>query len=146
MIIEVENKMSEQSKETTESDSSVVRPASDTFKRAVCHSVSIVVECEHCSRNYFDSEQAECFEEGELEELLLKAENKPDKYIDTDSTHWGHIDGKQAVVNCCCNVLRKYENFIWDHRYIISDYLKDRIRENHESAKRDLDNIGKLKV
>lgn len=127
-------------------DTVVRHDASDIFKQAVCHSSSISVQCEFCGRNYFDSEQAGCFEEGELEELQLMAKSEPDKYIDGDFTHWGDIDGKQVVVNCCCNALRKYEDFIWSHRHIIIDYLKDRIRENCQNAEADNESINQLDV
>ena len=50
---------------------------------------------------------------------------------------WGNIDGKQAVYGCECNQDSKYEQFIWNHRYIIADYLIARATQELKDAKKE---------
>lgn len=112
--------------------------ASPMFTDVVVDSGSISVDCEFCGRTFFeDSEQAGDWEPGELEGLRKRAKEEPDKVIGMDSVHWGTIDGKQAVVGCPCNALRKYEDFIWNHRRMIMKYISARVKDIVERALED---------
>lgn len=104
---------------------------SELFKQAVLHSGSCHISCELCDRTHFSTDTSFDWEEGELESLLEKAEAEPDMYINhgNDSPSWGFFNDKQAVVDCPCNKLKGYEDFIWDNRHVIAKYLKARANE-----------------
>lgn len=119
-----------------------VKPPSEHMERAVQRAGSISITCELCKREHFASGSPGYFEEGELEKLQAKAEKDPDKYVEdhsSDDVPWGHIDGKQAVIGCPCNGLRRYEDFIWHNRDVIARYLVNRAKENLEDAQRDVE-------
>ena len=48
------------------------------------------------------------------------------------------IDGRTFVDGCPCNGLRKYEDWIWNHRNAIRDYLKARIDQEYHWAQQEL--------
>lgn len=116
---------------------------SDEFADAVCDSGSIVIDCELCGRTHFNDETGS-FEEGEYEELCKNAEKEPDKYVQyrDESVHWGRIDGRQAVIDCPCDGLEKYEKFIWNNRYVIAKYLKARAVREKEDSDRQLEALN----
>jgi hypothetical protein len=104
----------------------------DYFIDSICHSGSLVTDCDFCGRVHFATYgNEEFFDEGELEELYEKQKQNPEKYIehyDCSNVSWGNLDGKQVVYDCPCDEekLSKYEDFIWKHRFIIAKYLKSR--------------------
>ena len=113
-------------------------PPSDMFMEAVTDAGSISINCELCGRTHF----ATCddnvdFDEGELESLRAKAAENPDKYME-DATvsmiSWGYIDNQQVVHGCPCNIARRYEDWIWQHRCLITSYMKNRIRSQKREA------------
>jgi len=55
------------------------------------------------------------------------------------------IDGKQAVYGCSCNEARKYEDFIWNHRHIIADYLEARVSKMNKQMKEENGLVKQLK-
>jgi len=121
---------------------------SEEFKLAIGHVSSIEILCELCGRGHFSADE-NSFEEGEFEKLLKKHEENPDKYIfhsDEDSVIYGYINGKQAVVDCPCNELSKYETFFWNHRYIIEEYFTARANKELEDAKENKDLADKVKT
>ena len=110
---------------------------SDDFQDAVTGGGSIVADCGLCGRTVFeDDRHAGDWEEGELEGLRDKTEKEPDKYVGfgARSVGTGYINNIQVVTNCPCNGLRPYENFIWNHRRIISDYIAKRTKRIAEAA------------
>jgi len=112
--------------------------ASEVFWDAIINAGSLVITCEFCGRTYFGSYSEGWYDEGELEDLRASAKKEPDKYIelyDTDSISWGYIDGRQAVYSCACNNVVKYENWIWQHRHLISQYLNKRVKKMKEDLK-----------
>ncbi len=118
-----------------------MKKTSEHFNRAIISSSSISIDCPFCGRVHYASFNNEGnFEEGELEDLRKKAKKEPKKYIEHDysSIEWGYLDGKQYVVDCECNGARRYEDFIWNHRYLILNYLDRRNCEIKEKAD-DLD-------
>lgn len=123
------------------------KPPSDEFMRAVISSGSPTIMCEFCGRVHFATLESYLYEEGELEDLLAKAKENPDKYIEdasSDSIPWGRLDGGQAVWGCPCNKPRKYEDFIVRHRWIIEAFLTARSRKLEEEAKLNKANARKI--
>jgi len=113
---------------------------SEEFKVAVLHGGSVSVLCELCGRQYFSSEMLHTGDEEDAkwyEKYKKLAKKEPDKYIEvSDSMSWGNIDEKQAVVDCKCHGLAKYENFIWANRFVIANYLKARSQKEAATASR----------
>jgi hypothetical protein len=113
-------------------------PASDDFMDAVRRGGGIVRECEACGRTCFeDDEHAGDWENGELERLRDNALKEPDRYVAMSRVESGYLGGKEVVVNCPCNFLKKYEDFIWGHRHIIATYIAKRAKEKAEAALED---------
>lgn len=112
-------------------------PPSDEFMGAVCNAGSIVADCEFCGRTHFVDEHWGDFEEGEFENLMKKYEEDPDKYVfnnEYSSVSLGYLDGKQVVWGCPCNAGSRYEEFMWNHRYIFRDYIKAKAKKIAENA------------
>lgn len=113
-------------------------PPSDEFMDAVRYGSGIVRECEACGRICFeDDESAGSWEEGELERLRENAVKDPDKYLAMDRVESGRMNGKEVVVNCPCNFLKKYEDFIWAYRHVIAKYIAVRAKQQAEEAYHD---------
>jgi len=114
------------------------KPPSDEFMEALISGGSIVTECELCGRVHFATwDDGADWEEGELEELRANADKEPDRYIEDatcSSISWGYLDGQQAVWGCPCNIARKYEDWIWGHRELVTSYLRKRIRDQKRDA------------
>lgn len=112
---------------------------SNAFINAIINSgTSCDILCEWCGRIHFSSWEPWCYDnKKELEDLQLKAKEEPDKYIEwaSETIHWGNFDGKQIVFGCLCNnKLDRFEEWIWKHKYIISDYFKERTKLELERA------------
>lgn len=107
--------------------------ASDEFMRAICgHGALCSILCEHCGRTHFVGDGHGDYEDGELEDLRTNAQRNPGEYIehnDYDSIDWGYINGKQIVWGCPCNSARRFEQWIWSHRYAIAKYLRLRAEQ-----------------
>jgi len=103
------------------------------FMRAVIHSGTNVINCTLCGRVHFAGiKNGYDWVKGEYEDLVKQAEKNPNKFIahyDTDSISWGSFAGKQIVDGCPCNLARKYEEIIWEGRFVIADYLKNKVEE-----------------
>jgi len=116
-----------------------IQPPSETFERVIQRAGSLVQTCELCKRVHFATAEEGVFEKGELADLRAKAKARPGAYIEDgsyDSVSWGTIDGQQAVIGCPCNGLRRYENFIWNNRFLIMEYLKQKAKDQLEEATR----------
>lgn len=105
-----------------------LRPPSEYFERALTTGGSIVMDCDFCGRTHFeDSEGAGDWDDGELEGLRAKAIAQPDKYHGCNySVCGGDVNGKRFVIDCPCNGVRPFEDFIWSHGEMIARYLHDR--------------------
>lgn len=117
-------------------------PPSEIMEGAITMAGSIAITCELCDRTHFASGEPAFFDKGELAELRAKAEKEPEKYLEdagSDSLSWGRIDGKQAVIGCPCNGLRRYEDFIWQNRHVIAKYLAARAKDQLAQAQHDSD-------
>jgi Zn-finger nucleic acid-binding protein len=111
------------------------RPTDD-FTNVIVDGASPVADCEHCGRVHFDV-TGEFMDDGELEDLLKKQKANPKKYIARErQVHSGHLNGKQAVYDCPCNVLRVYEDLFWDNRDTICEYLSVRCESMLAEAKK----------
>jgi hypothetical protein len=122
--------------ELEELKASTNQEASEDFMRSITNSGTICILCEFCNRTHFVSEGD--FDRGELEKLERYAKEKPDRYIehfDVDTISWGYLDGKQIVWGCACNSARRYESWIWSHRYAIADYFQLRAKDLQYQAK-----------
>ena len=119
----------------------MIEEISEELWDVIINSGSLVVDCECCNTTYFGTD--EDFEEGELEELEEKMKKKPDRYhrFDGDTVSWGYVNGRQIVYKCGCKegdkVMLNMENFIWNNRHIILNYLKDKTSNNLKDAKND---------
>lgn len=103
------------------------------FEMAVLSAGSLVIQCEFCGRVYFATESENNYGKGELEGLRKQVEKDPDKYIEDgtcDGISWGMIDNRQVVLGCKCNILSRYEKWIQNHRYIITDYFKSILKKS----------------
>jgi len=123
---------------------------SEEFKLSVRHAASISVTCELCNRYHFGNDQnalEESLGKKEYAKLLRDSKENPDKYVyhNEDMISWGNIDGKQAVIDCSCNELSKYESFIWIEKHIIADYLEARAKKEVRSAKLNKDLADRVK-
>jgi hypothetical protein len=98
----------------------------------------LVRDCEACGRTCFDDDEyAGDWEKNELETLRDNALKEPDRYIAMCRVESGCLGGKEVVVNCPCNYLKKYEDFIWSHRRIIARYVAKRAKDRAEVAFED---------
>ena len=117
-----------------------LKEPSEMFWDAIIGAGSLVITCEFCGRTYFGTYSEGWYDKGELEDLRARAKKEPDKYIElcaTDSISWGYIDGRQAVYECACNNVVKYENWIWQHRHLIAQYLMRRVKEMKRNLKHE---------
>ena len=115
----------------------VKKPPSEAFKDAICVGAGPVRDCDLCGRVHFD-QNGEYMDEGELEELLAKQKKEPKKYCSMDgAVRDGHIEDQQVVVNCPCNGLRLYEDFILSEARLICNFLVRNAKERLEEAEDD---------
>lgn len=109
---------------------------SDEFLEAFmecCDTGTCHVVCDMCGRTHFSSMGGYDWEDSELERLIAQAEKEPDKYADhgSDTVWFDCINGKNAVLHCECDGLRRVEQFIIANRELITTFLQIR----HESLK-----------
>ena len=51
------------------------------------------------------------------------------------------VDGVEWAWDCECNAIRRYEVFIWNHRFEIARYLRVRSEQEHKAAKTQLEGL-----
>ena len=109
-------------------------PLSEYFILAFSDSGTICASCEFCGRVHFGGDGD--FDEGELESLKTNAEKEPDKYVDHGDEWVGllHLAGRTGVVDCPCNKMDPYEQFIWGHGWKIAEYLRRRSASELKTA------------
>ena len=109
-------------------------PCSDDFLRIFTHQASSVIDCQACGRVHFydPGHPTSNFDTGEYEKLKAEQEKDPDRYMSQvdDSTPWIIFYGRQIVLDCPCNYARRVEDFFWENRHDIAEYLK--VRANME--------------
>lgn len=114
--------------------------ASTEFTDAFCHSSSPAADCEFCGRTHFATGGHSCLEQEEVGRYRERAKAEPQNYIEdrgNDAIGWGLIDGRQAVWDCPCGTLARYERWIWGHRGPIAEYLKARAAKELRDASRN---------
>jgi hypothetical protein len=111
------------------------KPPSEAFEEAFSdHCGTVSATCELCGRTLFSSDLKSCGDDGEWEDCMKGMEKEPDKFIlvDYDSVSLGTIGGRQVILGCPCNGLRPYEDFIWEHRKQIANYMERRLEESEK--------------
>lgn len=104
-------------------------PASSEFQNSLGGGGSVFVECGFCTRRHYAFGRGGSVDDGDglVDDIINDAQKDPDGvfvYSD-DCVHYKEINGL-AIPTCCpCNGLRFYENFIWKHRSIFREYMKN---------------------
>lgn len=109
-------------------------------------------ECEWCGRVHLcvhSKDMNDWDYAGETWEQCCERRHKeePDNIIlhyNCDSVSAHEMNGIMFVIDCPCNGLYRYEQFIWNHKDTIRNYLKDRIDFEYRIAEEQL-TINKLK-
>jgi len=120
--------------------------ASEMFWDSFTIAGSICIECA-CGRTHFSrQEDAGTWEEGELEGLLQKEQEKPDRYIgtDDDSVATASIQGVPICYGCPCGTAAKYERFIIDNESEIIEYLKAKSEAKRKEADATASHLASL--
>lgn len=88
-----------------------------------------------CGITHFDTYNDNDWEEGELEDLMVKEANDPAIFMGHDrAIGTMEVDGKDIVYGCTCDSARRYENFITQHAGQIATYLNGRAALMREKA------------
>lgn len=94
------------------------------MERAFTSGGGLTMQCV-CGRVHFHGdERAGDWEEGELERLREKSKTDADTI--SSGASYADCNGQTFVIDCPCNGLRKYEDFLWQHRRQIAGYLSTR--------------------
>lgn len=110
--------------------------ASDFFINALTGGGNNEVEC-NCGHLHLcpDNSYIDDLEEDDVDTWKEYCEEEKAKNPDKTTLHYGYdtvtykeIDGKQFVTVCECNGLKRYEDWIWAHRYAIRYYFESRIK------------------
>ncbi len=114
-----------------------MRPAELLMDIVTDHNGTTGIDCDFCGRTWFthlDEDYAK---------LVEKAKAEPKKYCESsdDGLAFGWLDGKQVVFGCCEDKLKRYADWIWNHRGIISTYLKRRAQEELDEALRTVEEV-----
>ena len=113
--------------------------ASELFVRAFSNCGTICGTCD-CGVTHFAAFCPEDFDPQELQSLRDKSRLQPDKFKEHDCSSLVvvHIDGKQFVDGCACGKLRVYEDWIWNYRDQIAQYLMTRLTHQLTSVERTM--------
>ena len=110
--------------------------ASEIFWDSIISAGTGIIDCGFCGRTHFTLDGNYDFERKEAAELLKNHRHNPDRYVQHhgDSLHWGLLDGKQAVYECSCDAVKKYEDIFWRNKHIIAEYFSNRAKKMREQA------------
>ena len=106
-------------------------------------SSSIYCNCgrmHYAPSNLYDSDDEDDYT-SMLNSALEEQKKDPDGIVinyEDDFIYAKDIDGKTFVVDCPCNGLSKYEDWIWANRKPIRDYLKVRVEQEAKWAEEEL--------
>jgi hypothetical protein len=122
---------------------------SDMFINAMseCGMGSGELTCGWCNRLHlcpdsnYSSDSGE--DEGDARRKYCEDEYKanPDNVVlhyDCDGVSGRYMNDVFFVMDCPCNGLHRYEQFIWTHKDTIRNYLKVRIEQEHRWAEEQL--------
>ena len=126
---------------------------SDMFTDALRGGGSHYMVCGNCGRTHYcpesdnfyhndgDREDEEDAYKYYLQEALEEQKKDPDGVV----IHYGvdfvmtkDLNSIAFVLECPCNGLAKYENFIWENKDSIRRYLRVRIEQEHQWAQEQL--------
>jgi hypothetical protein len=109
---------------------------SEHFIRTFTMGGTPVATCGFCGRVNFATGDPSLYDESELERLLEKQQQEPERYVShgDDSVSHGEIAGRALVEGCPCNLATTYEDFIWDNRHRILEYLTKRSTAERKEA------------
>lgn len=120
-------------------------PPSEDFTDAFITGGCAIAEC-YCGITHFNPSTCADYEEEEFRELLKLAKAEPEKFIESDwESSTIEIDGKYFVADCPCNLLRRYEDWIWMHRHQIIRYLDKRSGRELTSAEIERDELERAR-
>jgi len=120
------------------------KPPTELFERLVIDAGTPRGTCGFCGREHIASDGH--LDEGELEGFRKKSAISPQRYREhaCHSVGIGELNGITWVEGCECNSAWKYENFIWSHRRLIIEYLKERTAEMAKQAGEIADGLKSL--
>jgi len=107
-----------------------LKEPSEAFEEAFSnHHGTTSATCELCGRTVFTADLEHSGDDEHWEECMAGLQNEPDKYVfvNYNAVLLGSINSKQVVIGCPCNGLRRYEDFIWQERRGISEYMAKRL-------------------
>ena len=117
---------------------------SEMFIRALEGGGSSSIYC-NCGRthyapsNLYDSDDENDYTDM-LNDALAEQKKDPEGVVinyEDDFVYAKEIDGKTFVVDCPCNGLRRYEDWIWNNRNSIRDYIKFRVDQELKWAEEE---------
>lgn len=100
---------------------------------------TLVATC-RCGRTHFCSNTALDFEDGELDDLLKSASEKPEKFIeDGKNDSVAVMDGPNGLIvwGCHCHGAMPFEQFLIDYRYQILSYYTRRSKASHAQVQQE---------
>lgn len=106
-------------------------------------------ECDWCGREHLCVDSRDMLDwpckDNDYETWADSCERRHKENPDTVVLHYGYdcveaqeMNGMMFVIGCPCNGLYRYEQFIWNHRNTIRNYLKVRIEQEHRWAEEQL--------
>ena len=96
--------------------------------------------CDLCGRTHFCNEDYgewtdELDDKTYFNKLMAGLESEPDKYVICDYTiRFGTFDGKHVVEACPCGKLKTYEDWLWQRRDMILEYLTSRYQKMNKEC------------
>ena len=117
------------------------------FIEEFCNSSTIATDCNQCKRLHFGSAADGDFEEGEREDLLKKAEEEPDKYIDhgSDWVRVGWVAGG-FVFGCPCKFDQRIARVLWNARHEILNFVTKVSEEVMEDANENMEAVKPARI
>ena len=127
---------------------------SEMFLNSLPGGGSHFMTCGYCGRDHYcldaetisngacdpDEEVAESYK-SYLEEALFEQAKNPEGVVihyDVDCVMTKDLNGMAFVIECPCNGLAQYEQFIWKEKNAIRRYLKSRIEQEAQWAQEQL--------
>jgi hypothetical protein len=105
------------------------------------------IECGACGRTFSDLMSQGDFEDGELDELIAKAEKNPNYCQSRDGyVHWMMYNGVAIVSDCPCGQAEKIALGLWHERRRIARFLKKAVDIQSKNAETDADIIDQLET
>jgi len=109
-------------------------PASELFLDSLIGVGSPDLECGFCGRmhycpNYYNRQDDLLSQDDFAKQVLSEHTKDPDGVIlhyDYDFNFGKELNGIVFVVDCPCNGLRLYEDFIWNNHNEISEFITER--------------------